>query len=195
YKGERKVETIAKRVCKPFILLLTAVLLVTFVVPQISQASEFSNSQVKSYSDSGDYSEKELEEILKFYFEEVGELTNEGYVIKNKELFDKKVLEGDPAALKLKELMASDSSFQKSSFQVASATSFGKCVVNKMIGSYGNIARQFLNGAIFTYIKTKQYDLAARLMFKTLIKSGMKVNAASLAIELGYYGWKCRGKW
>lgn len=91
--------------------------------------------------------------------------------------------------------MASDSSFQKSSFQVASATSFGKCVVNKMIGSYGNIARQFLNGAIFTYIKTKQYDLAARLMFKTLIKSGMKVNAASLAIELGYYGWKCRGKW
>lgn len=190
-----KVETIAKRVCKPFILLLTAVLLVTFVVPQISQASEFSNSQVKSYSDSGDYSEKELEEILKFYFEEVGELTNEGYVIKNKELFDKKVLEGDPAALKLKELMASDSSFQKSSFQVASATSFGKCVVNKMIGSYGNIARQFLNGAIFTYIKTKQYDLAARLMFKTLIKSGMKVNAASLAIELGYYGWKCRGKW
>ncbi|MBW7636575.1 hypothetical protein K1I48_24600, partial [Bacillus licheniformis] len=84
---------------------------------------------------------------LKFYFEEVGELTNEGYVIKNKELFDKKVLEGDPAALKLKELIASDSSFQKSSFQVASATSFGKCVVNKMIGSYGNIARQFLNGA------------------------------------------------
>nr|MDH3153249.1 hypothetical protein [Bacillus licheniformis] len=98
------METIAKRVCKPFILLLTAVLLVTFVVPQISQASEFSNSQVKSYSDSGDYSEKELEEILKFYFEEVGELTNEGYVIKNKELFDKKVLEGDPLCLETKRI-------------------------------------------------------------------------------------------
>ncbi|WP_307892572.1 hypothetical protein [Bacillus swezeyi] len=189
------METIVKRFCKPFILVLTAVLLVTFVAPQISQASEFPNSQVKSYSDYGNYSEKELEEVLKFYFEEVGELTDEGYVIKNNELFDAKVLAGDPAALKLKELIASDSSFQKSGFQVASATSFGKCVVNKMIGSYGNIARQFLNGAIFTYIKTKQYDLAARLIFKTLVKSGMKVNAASLAIELGYYGWKCRGKW
>ncbi|WP_226568026.1 hypothetical protein [Bacillus stratosphericus] len=185
----------AKRFCKPFILLLTAVLLVTFVAPQISHASEFPNSQVISYSDYGNYSEKEIEEVLKFYFEEVGELTDEGYVIKNNELFDAKVLAGDSAALKLKELIALDSSFQKSGFQVASATTFGKCVVNKMIGSYGNIARQFLNGAIFTYIKTKQYDLAAKLIFNTLVKSGMKVNAASLAIELGYYGWKCRGKW
>ena len=100
---ERKVETIAKRVCKPFILLLTAVLLVTFVVPQISQASEFSNSQVKSYSDSGDYSEKELEEILKFYFEEVGELTNEGYVIKTRNCLIKS-FGGRPCCLEIKRI-------------------------------------------------------------------------------------------
>ncbi|MBP1082304.1 MULTISPECIES: hypothetical protein [Bacillus] len=152
-------------------------------------------------------SEKELEKVLKFYFEEVGEFTDEGYKVKVKELFNAKVSTGDPAAVRLKELMQTDSvssgSCQKSEvagattsdFQDASATSFGKCVVNKMANSYGNIARQWLQGYIWTYITTKQYDLAARLIFNSLIKAGFKVSAATIAIELGYYGWQCRNEW
>lgn len=68
-------------------------------------------------------------------------------------------------------------------------------MVNKFANSYGTIARQFATGTIYTYIKNKQYDLAAQLMAKTLIKAGFKVNAASLAIEAAVYGWQCRGKW
>ncbi|WP_212925861.1 hypothetical protein [Oceanobacillus sp. J11TS1] len=56
----------------------------------------------------------------------------------------------------------------------------------------GNIARQFLTGAIYQYIKNKQYDLAARLMFNTLVKAGFKVNAIGLAAEAATYGWQCR---
>ncbi|CUX95618.1 MULTISPECIES: hypothetical protein [Bacillus] len=173
---------------KPMIAVVIIAMLVTFVSPQISeaQASEF------KVATSDEVSQKELAGILKFYFDKVGELTDEGYVIKDKELFDAKVFAGDPAAIKLKELIQADS---EPTFQVASATTFGKCVVNKMVSSYGNIARQWLTGSIFTYIKTKQYDLAAKLIFKSLVKAGFKVNAASLAIELGYYGWQCRGKW
>lgn len=65
---------------------------------------------------------------------------------------------------------------------------------NKFVDSYGTIARQFLTGAIFTYIKNKEYDLAARLITKTLVKAGFKVNAVGIAAEAALYGWQCRGK-
>ncbi|MDV3451204.1 hypothetical protein VSS76_13420 [Bacillus safensis] len=167
---------------KSIIVSIVMVMLVTFTSPLATFAINNSAEDV-------DNSIEDLEAVLKFYFDEIGELTDKGYVIKDEDAFNAKILIGDPAALKLKELIS-----QEPALSTASAASFGKCVVNKMVGSYGNIARQWLNGAIFTYIKTKQYDLAARLMFNSLVKAGFKVNAATLAIEVSYYGWQCRGK-
>lgn len=98
--------------------------------------------------------------------------------------------EKDPNAMELQNL--SQLNYDDLSIQPIGATSFGKCVVNKVLSSYGNVARQFLNGSILIYIKYKQYDLTARLMFKTLVKAEYKVNAVGLAAVLGY-GWRCRG--
>ncbi|MGE6632467.1 hypothetical protein [Bacillus sp. NPDC077027] len=167
---------------KSIIVSIVMVMLVTFTSPLATFAINNSAEDV-------DNSIEDLEATLKFYFDEIGELTDNGYVIKDEDAFNAKILMGDPAALKLKELIS-----QEPALSTASATSFAKCVVNKMVGSYGNIARQWLSGAIFTYIKTKQYDLAARLMFNSLVKAGIKVNAATVAIEVSYYGWQCRGK-
>ncbi|MBP3039295.1 hypothetical protein J9303_07280 [Bacillaceae bacterium Marseille-Q3522] len=134
-----------------------------------------------------------ISEELQFYFETVGEFNENGeYVIKNEQLLRKRIEEGDSNAYKLYELSKLK---YESSYGTNGAYEFGKCVVNKFIGSYGNIARQFLNGWIFIYIKNKQYDLAARLMFDVLKKAGFKVNVVGIAIEAGIYGWQCRNRW
>lgn len=170
-----------RRLSKPIILILTTVMLIAFVTPQISASdSEFSPNELKEIN--------KISKQLQIYFEEVGELTENGYIVKNEELLKARIDAGDSTAIMIYEFI------QLRSIPVLNATAFGKCVVDKFANSYGTIARQFLNGAIFTYIKTKQYDLAARLMFSTLVKAGFKVNAVGLAVEAGIYGWQCRGE-
>lgn len=172
---------------KPGIVFLSLVMLMSIITPSISAAT---NNEKTMDSEAI----KKAEQELKFYFETVGEFDENGkYIIKNHKLFQEKLDEKDPNAIKLEEL--SKLNYDESMIQPYGATSFAKCVVNKFVHSYGNIARQFMNGAIYGYIKSKQYDLAARLMFKTLTKAGIKVNAVGLAAELSYYGWKCRSAW
>lgn len=138
--------------------------------------------------------EQEIKMELEFYFDRIGEFDENGnYVIKDEELLKKQIESGDEIATQLYEL--SKLNHSEPLVGINGASEFATCVVNKFANSYGTIARQFATGAIYTYIKNKQYDLAAQLMAKTLIKAGFKVNAASLAIEAAVYGWQCRGKW
>ena len=151
--------------------------------------------------ENGTYSDDELQQIqnieeeLEFYFEEVGELTDNGYVITDYDKIQERIDNGDESAERILELASLGENENQGMITPYSADAFAKCVVNKFVSSYGNIARAWNNGLVYTYIKTKQYDLAAQLMAKTLIKAGFKVNAASLAIEAAVYGWQCRGKW
>jgi hypothetical protein len=128
---------------------------------------------------------------LKLYFEEIGEISDSNeYHIYNYDLFEELLTRKDPIAQKIYEIY-----FLNDEININSPKKFAKCVVGKFIKSYGSIARAFLTGAIYTYIKKKEWDLAARLMFKTLKAAGFKTNAASLAIEAAIYGWQCRKKW
>ncbi|AAU20284.1 hypothetical protein [Bacillus cereus] len=137
----------------------------------------------------------EVEKDLRFYFEEIGELTESGYKITNPALLQEKISANDQTAINIAEIIGY-SEYNKYDKEIQrSAASFGKCIANKFINSYGNIARQFLSGAIFTYIKSKQYDLAAKLIANTLIRAGFKVNAAGIAVEAAAYGWQCRNEW
>lgn len=169
-------------------VFLSVMMLMFTVMPGVSEASSYSKEDLIEI--------KKMEEELRFYFEEVGEFNDYGeYIVKDETLFFEKVEAGDPNALALYELLQLTSENTSPTYEIQSATSFAKCVGNKFVNSYGNIARQFMTGAIFTYIKTKQYDLAARLMFNTLVKAGFKVNAVGLAAEAAMYGWQCRGEW
>lgn len=169
---------------KPVILILTTILFLTLVTPSVSaNNAEFSPEEQKEIN--------KISENLRFYFEEVGELTENGYVVKNAALLQERIAAKDSTAIMIYEF------FQlgpKPAFQTLGVTDFAKCIVNKLVGSYGSIARQFLNGAIYTYIKSKQYDLAAKLIANVLVKAGFKVNAAGIAAEVGMYAWQCRGE-
>ena len=175
---------------KTFVMFLSVLLLAFAVSPSISQASaiEYSKEDLKEI--------QKMEQELKFYFEVVGEFDDMGnYIVKDENLLLEKVAAGEENAIALYELSQLVKDSDTPSYEVYSAASFGTCVVDKFIGSYGNIARQFMTGAIFTYIKTNQYDLAARLIFSTLTKAGLKVNVVGLAAEAAWYGWQCRGAW
>ncbi|MGN9866366.1 hypothetical protein [Bacillus swezeyi] len=176
---------------KSFVSMLTAVLLVSFCTSGLAKAQEvdFSASELKEIN--------KISEELKFYFEEVGEVDSNGvYRIKNMELLKERSQAGDTTATNVLEIYQ-DTSVNKESHGIStrSAKAFAKCVVGKFQESYGYIARGFLTGAVYKYIKNKQWDLAARLMFKTLRAAGFKANIAGLAAEAAIYGFQCRGKW
>jgi hypothetical protein len=190
-KGEIKMEKIMKSsIFKPLILFLATLMVVFHVSPSVSKADTVDLSDLEEM--------ERMSDELEFYFDVIGEFSENGdYIIKNEELLKELIDAGDPNALEVYELskLSHDSFNPDFENEMNSAATFGKCVVNKMISSYGNIARQFLNGSIYIYIKNKQFDLAAKLMFGTLIKGGIKVNAIGLAAEVAYYGWQCRGAW
>lgn len=152
--------------------------------------------------DDSSYTEDELKQIediekdLKFYLEEAGQLTENGYEITDYEAIQERIDNGDKEAQRVLELSEQqDDVVNNQNVSPQSANDFATCVVNKFVSSYGNIARAWMTGAIYTYIKNKQYDLAARLMFNTLVKAGRTANVASLAVEAGIYGYQCRGQW
>lgn len=170
------------------VLLLVVVMVMGFSSPYVAQASEsmYSAEEMREIN--------KIQEELRFYFEEVGELTEQGYVVKNEKLFQDRLNAGESSALEISEFIKINYYSGAADIQPMGVADFGKCVVNKFVDSYGTIARQFLTGAIFTYIKNKEYDLAARLITKTLVKAGFKVNAVGIAAEAALYGWQCRGK-
>ncbi|SFJ73479.1 MULTISPECIES: hypothetical protein [unclassified Bacillus (in: firmicutes)] len=184
-----------KRIITAFITLS---LLVTTAFSLQASAEENTTNDIDLTQEEKQETEQlaiEIEKDLKFYFEEVGELTEYGYKITNPALFQEKISANDPTAMNIAEIIGYNQYNKYDKEIQRSAASFGKCVANKFINSYGSIARQFLTGAIFTYIKSKQYDLAARLIANTLIKAGFKVNAAGIAVEAATYGWQCRNEW
>ncbi|WII38590.1 hypothetical protein [Paenibacillus thiaminolyticus] len=173
---------------RSMVFLLVAVMVMGFSLPHVAQASE------SAYSAEEMREINKIQEELRFYFEEVGELTEQGYVVKNEKLFQERLTAGDPSAIKLTQFMATKYYSGAADIQPMGVADFGKCVVNKFVDSYGTIARGFLTGAIFTYIKNQEYKLAAKLIAQTLVKAGFKVNAAGIAIEAATYGWQCRGE-
>ena len=182
---------IGSRMLKPVVAVLIMVMLIASITPSVSATEN------TSYSKDDLEQIEQISEELEFYFEEIGELKADGsYQINDLEALNERLDAGDPTAEKVYEIYTQTSQpSSSSSYQTQSASSFANCVVGKFQDSYGAIARGFLTGAIYQYIKNKQWDLAARLMFNTLKAAGFKTNVAGLAVEAGIYGFQCRGKW
>lgn len=192
---------------KTLIVMMSFMMLISTLILPIGEAKalnvkkDFSNNYLDVNFDENDLSDEnftteELEQIdkiamdLKFYFEEAGEFTEQGYVVKNEALFQERIKNGDESA---ERILASVR--ENEMVNASSSTTFAKCVVDKFADSWGNVARAWTTGAVFTYIKNKQYDLAAKVIFKTATKAGRTANVASIAAEIAYYGYLCRGKW
>lgn len=192
---------------KFMLLVLSLSLIVTGLIGPLSQAKaneiEVNDENVMSTDEEiledSSYTDEELEQIeniekeLQYYFEEVGELTDAGYVIHDREAVQEKADNGDESAQRVLELVPEVA--EPGAITTYSAGTFGTCVVNKFIDSYGTIARAWTTGLVYSYIQNRQYDLAAKIMFKTLTKAGRTANVASIAIEAGIYGYQCRGSW
>ena len=162
--------------------------------------SGFSSGLVQAQGYESGNLEKKLEYKFEYFYEEIGELTSEGYVIHDQKAFDKKVEEGDAFALELQSIMEKEKikemqALRNGEVSTFGAGSFASCVMDEFAGDFTNDVKLITNGVLYSYIINKQWNLAAQSMVKLLARQGFKTNVVTMAAQLSYYGFVCRGSW
>lgn len=124
---------------------------------------------------------------LKFYFDEVGEIDEDGeYIIYDIEPLKEKA-KNDETAQEILDLYEKN----KDVPVPEGVGSYVSCIVDKFVASYGDLFKAFFKGAILDYIKKKQWLKAAKLLVKSAAKAGFKGSAVSLAASLALYAAQC----
>lgn len=162
--------------------------------------SIFGTSMASAESYEGNNLEKTLEMKMKYYYEDIGELTSDGYVIHDQEAFDKRVEEGDVFALELQSIMEKEKIKELQSLRSGEVSTFGagsfvSCIGNRFAEDFTNDVKLILNGNLYYYIATKQFDIAAKELAGFLKRQGFRANAVTMAAQLTYYGFLCRNAW
>lgn len=130
----------------------------------------------------------ELASELKFYFEDVGYLDEDGnYYITNSLLLEERANTGDENAKILLDLY-----FER---QNKSAKDFAVCIAKDYFGVYIDLLNGNLFDAFIGKVKSKAWYEAAKIILKVAGKSVSKANIVATAGQLAVAAYNCRGQW
>lgn len=151
------------------------------IVPTVAMASEINENDNSSEV-------YELASELKFYFEDVGYLDEDGnYYITNSSLLEDRANKGDENAKVLLDLY-----FER---QNRSAKDFAVCIAKDYLGIYIDLLNGNLWDAFVGYVKGEAWTQAAKIILKVVGKSASKANIVATAGQLAVAAYNCRGEW
>lgn len=125
---------------------------------------------------------QQLVKELKFYFEEVGTMSDSGYRIENPELLRERAESGDQSAVVVYNVYVNNESSQ---FTTQNAlTDYAGCVIENAFGVYVALIRGDLAEALVSAIQDGLWDEAAVLVARITGLALPSVNAAVTIAQL-----------
>jgi hypothetical protein len=187
-------------------LLLVASLFTTTFIPLAS-------AHTLNKTDNQEQNIEEIAQQLEILFDQASKKENGKFVVSNKQLLVQKYgeknannlvflvdllnqsknINKEQTNLNVQQAQINSNALHRAVVMSSSAknTSYGQCIINKYIQSYGSIVAAFVTGTIWRYVNNKEYYLAAKILAKLMIKAGIKTSVVAMAGELAWYAIAC----
>ncbi len=141
----------------------------------MAKGNEYSEEQVT----------QQLVEELKFYFEEVGTMTDSGYRVENPELLRERAESGDQSALVVYNVYLDNVDKEPSQVATRNAfTDYAGCVIENAFGLYIAVIRGDLAEALIGAIQKGLWTQAVTLVAQIAGLSVKSLNIAATAAQI-----------